>query len=142
MGELKDKITKELTQLQLASLATITESGLPWTRYVMVQGDDGLVIRCATFLGARKVPQIKNNPEVHITCGITDPMVMKPYLQIQGRAVIATDEAARHAFWNPSLEAIFSGADDPNYAVVVIKPYRIECCTPPNMEPEVLELGA
>jgi general stress protein 26 len=78
---------------------------------------------------------------VHINCGITDPMQMKPYLQIQGRAVIVTDEAERHAFWNPSLAEIFSGPDDPNYAVVVIKPRRIECWTPPSMEPEVLELS-
>lgn len=141
MSELKEKIRQELAGLQLASLATVTESGLPWTRYVMVQADDDLVIRCATCLEARKVAQIRNNPEVHITCGITDPMVMKPYLQIQGRAEIITDTAEREAFWNPSLVDIFSGPDDLNYAVVVIKPYRIECCTPPDMEPEVLELG-
>jgi len=140
MSELKERIAKELSQPQLASLATLTEEGQPWTRYVMIQGSDDLGIRCATFVGARKVAQIKNNPEVHITCGITDPTQMKPYLQIQGRAQIVVDEAERHAFWNPSLESIFSGADDPGYAVVVIKPYRIECCTPPNMEPEVLEL--
>lgn len=39
------------------------------------------------------------------------------------------------------LKSIFSGADDPNYAVVVIKPYRIELWTPPGMEPEVLEIN-
>ncbi len=68
-------------------------------------------------------------------------MQMKAYLQVQGRAEIVVDEAERHAFWNPSLADIFSGADDPDYAVVVIKPYRIEYCTPPSMEAEVLELG-
>ncbi len=141
MSNLKESITKELKNPQLASLATLTETGAPWVRYVMIQGDDELVIRCATFLGARKVVQIKNNPEVHITCGITDPAQMKPYLQIQGRAEIVVDEAERHVFWNPSLESLFSGADDPGYAVVVVKPYRIEYCTPPNMKAEVLELG-
>ena len=141
MTELKDRILNELGHLQLASLATVTESGLPWTRYVMITGDDSLTIRCATFLGSRKVQQIQNNPEVHITCGITDPLEMKPYLQIQGRAEVITDEAERHALWNPSLESIFSDADDPTYAVIMIKPYRIECCTPPNMEPEVLEFA-
>lgn len=140
-SDLKRSITKELKNLQLASLATLAETGAPWVRYVMIQGDDELVVRCATFIGSRKVAQIRNNPEVHITCGITDPAQMKPYLQIQGRAEIEVGEAVRHAFWNPSLESIFSGADDPDYAVVVVKPYRIEYCTPPNMEPEVLELG-
>ena len=141
MSELKEKIRQELSELQLASLATIAGAGLPWTRYVMVQADDALTIRCATCLMARKVEQIKKNPEVHITCGITDPMVMKPYLQIQGRAEVVTEAAEREAFWNPTLVDIFSGPDDPNYAIIVIKPYRIECCTPPAMEPEILELA-
>jgi len=139
MSELKERITKGLKRLQLANLATVTADGRPWTRYVMVAGDDALTLRSATLLPARKVAQIKNNPEVHVTCGVLDPMEMKPYYQIQGTAEVTTDAVERHAFWNPSLEPIFSGPDDPNYAVVVIKPYRIELCSPPNMEPEVLE---
>ena len=141
MSELKERITAGLKQLQLANLATVTEAGSPWTRYVMVVGTDDLTLRSATLLTARKVEQINNNPEVHVTCGVLDPMAMKAYYQIQGTAEVTTDEAARHAFWNPTLEPIFDGPDDPTYAVVVIKPYRIELCTPPSMKPEVLELA-
>ena len=141
MSELKTKITESLKKLQLANLATITGDGLPWTRYVMIAGDDDLTLRCATFLAARKVRQIEQNPEVHLSCGVMNPMEIKPYYQIQGRAEIVTDAAERAAFWNPSIESIFSGPDDPNYAIVVIRPYRIECWTPPEMEPEVLEIG-
>ena len=141
MNELKARITGGLKNIQLANLATITADGLPWTRYVMIAGDDELTIRCATFLAARKVGQIKQNPEVHLSCGVLDPMEIKPYCQIQGCAEIATDAAEKTAFWNPSLESIFSGADDPNYAVLLIKPYRIELWTPPRMEPEVLEIN-
>ena len=46
---------------------------------------------------SQKVQQIENDPEVHITCGVDNPMEMKPYLQIQGRARFTTDEAERHA---------------------------------------------
>lgn len=140
MSELKDKIQHDLSGMQLANLATLTEEGLPWTRYVMIQADRTLTIRCATHLNARKVAHIQNNPEIHVTCGVLDPAHMKPYYQIQGRAEVSTDDAERHGFWNPSLESIFSGKDDPAYAVIVIKPYRIECYTPPEMSPEVLEL--
>ena len=141
MSDLKDKITDGLKKLQLANLATITADGVPWTRYVMISGDENLVLRSATLVSSRKAGQIRKNPEVHLTCGVLDPMEMKPYYQIQGTAEIITDETERHAFWNPSLEPIFDGPDDPSYAVVVIKPYRIEICSPPNMTPEVLELG-
>ncbi len=141
MSELKKRITDGLKDLQLANLATLAADGVPWTRYVMVAGDDELTLRCATFLAARKVGQIKQNPEIHLSCGVLNPMEMKPYYQVQGTAEVLTGEAERHAFWNPSLQSIFSGPDDPNYAVVVIKPYRIELWTPPGMEPEVLEIG-
>lgn len=140
MNELKDKIVTGLKTLQLANLSTITTEGLPWTRYVMIGGDDELVLRCATLLQARKVEQIRNNPEVHLTCGVMDPMEMKPYYQIQATAEIVTDPAEKEAFWNFTLKDILSGPDDPNYAVVVMKPYRIELCTPPEHQPEVLEL--
>ncbi len=139
MDDLKASILEILKQLQLASLATITGDGKPWTRYVMVVADDDLTVRCATFVNARKVAQIRDNPEVHLTCGITDPTVMKPYLQVQARAELSTDEAERNAFWNDSLQGIFSGPDDPNYGVLVMKAYRIERCTPGSMQPEVWE---
>jgi general stress protein 26 len=131
------RILEILKELQLASLATVTEDGKPWTRYVIVLADEELTIRCATFVDARKVAQIKNNPEVHVTCGVTDPAVMAPYLQIAARARLATDQAERHGFWNPSLDPIFSGPDDPKYGVLVITPYRIEYCTPGSFVPEV-----
>ncbi len=141
MSELKERIEKGLRKLQLANLSTITQEGLPWTRYVMVSGDADLTLRSATLITARKVEQIRNNPEVHVTCGVLNPMEMSVYYQIQAQAEIVTDADEKSAFWNPSLEPIFSGPDDPNYAVVVIKPYRVEVCTPPEMTPEVLEVS-
>jgi general stress protein 26 len=137
MSELKNRILDILKQPQLSGLATITEDGKPWVRYVMAVAGEDLTVRCATFVGARKVAQIKENPEVHLTCGVTDPAKMVPYLQIQARAQLCTDEAERHGFWSDMLAPIFAGPDDPNYGVLVIAPYRIEVCSPGSMEPEV-----
>jgi general stress protein 26 len=137
MSDLKDRIYKILAQPQLAGLATITQDGKPWVRYVMTAASPDLTIRCATFVSARKVKQVKKNPEVHLTCGVTDPQKMAPYLQIQGRAAINTSREARHGFWSDMLSPIFHGPDDPNYAVIEIKPYHIEYCSPGTFEPEV-----
>jgi len=139
VNDLKGRILEITQQLQLACLATVTEEGRPWVRYVMVVSDDGLTLRCATFAGARKVKQIEKNPEVHLTCGVTDPAVMKPYLQIQAKARLATDEAERHGFWNESLQGIFDGPDDPKYGILVMTPYRVEYWAPGSHEPEVWE---
>ena len=141
MSELKERILAIIRQPVLCGFASITEDGKPWVRYVMAIGSDKMDIRSASFVGARKVAQIQKNPEVHLTCGVTDPTKMTPYLQIQGRARCATDEAERHGFWSDMLKPIFSGPDDPNYGVVVVTPYRIEYCTPEKHEPEVWSSG-
>lgn len=137
MSALQDRILALLQQPQLAGLATVTEEGTPWVRYVMTVGTEDVTLRCASHVLARKVQQISRNPEVHLTCGITDPMQMGPYLQIQGRAIFSTEERERHGFWFDMLGNVFSGPDDPNYGVIIITPYRIEYVTPGTLTPEV-----
>lgn len=123
----------------LAGFATVTPEGKPWVRYVMIQADEALTLRFATFLESRKVGQIRANPEVHITCGVTEPAPTNRYLQVQARAEVSTDEGERQAFWNEHLKTYFTGPDDPKYAVVICRPYRIEYMAPGAMEPEVWE---
>lgn len=137
MEDLKERILSILQKPQLSGLASMTEDGKPWVRYVVTIADDQLTLRCATFVEARKVKQIAANPEVHLTCGVNSLTEMAPYLQIQGRATLTTDKEVRHSFWSPMLAPIFDGPDDPKYAVLEIAPYRIEYCTPGSYEPEV-----
>jgi len=136
MSSLKEQIAAIITPLQLSSLATLA-GGKPWVRYVMTTGGDDLSVRFATYAGARKVAQIAANPEVHVTLGVNDPAMMKPYLQIQGRARFSTEAAERHGFWSEMLANYFSGPDDPNYGVVIVTPYRIELAQAGVPEPEV-----
>ena len=137
MPELKEHILSILHKPQLAALATVTEMGNPWVRYVVTVGDGDLVLRCATFDKSRKVQHIEHRPDVHLTCGATSMTEMHPYLQIQGRATVSNDADERRNFWNDMLEPIFSGPDDPEYRVVIITPYRIELVTPGSFEPQV-----
>ena len=137
MSDLKARILSILQRPQLSGLATVTEDGKPWVRYVMTAASEDMTIRCATFVSARKVKQIEKNPEIHLTCGVTNPMEMGPYLQIQGRATLNTGKEVRHAFWSDMLAPIFDGPDDPKYGVLEITPYCIEYTTPGSHEPEV-----
>jgi general stress protein 26 len=137
MSELKDQIYNILSKPQMVSLATVIADGKPWVRYVMAMTQDDMTIRFATFTQARKVAQIEANPEVHLTCGVTNPSEVTPYLQIQGKAVLKTDEATRHAFWHDMLKPIFEGQDDPKYGVIEVTPYQIEYCTPGSPEPKI-----
>lgn len=137
MSDLKQRIIDILRQPQLASLATVLGDAKPWVRYVFCVGREDMSIRFATLADSRKLVQIKHNAEVHLTCGVSDPADIRVYLQIQGRAELATDQAERDNFWKDSLRTYFEGPDDPNYAVVIIFPYRIELCTPGLHTPEV-----
>ncbi|MFH0803154.1 MAG: pyridoxamine 5'-phosphate oxidase family protein [bacterium] len=137
MSTLKERIGQIIGQMQLSALATVTAEGKPWVRYVMTVADEKMNIRFSSFVGARKVEQLKRNPEVHLTCGVTNPMEMKPYLQIQGRARFTTDRDERHGFWNEMMANIYEGPDDPKYGIIIVEPYRIEYCAPGKFEPEV-----
>jgi general stress protein 26 len=137
MTELEQKIYEKLKQPTLSALATVTEDGKPWVRYVTPFADKTLTIWIATFIESRKVAQIRKNPAVHLTTGVTDPMAAETYLQIQGRAEILTDPETKRAVWFDHLKAIFTGADDPKYAVVKIVPDRIEYQTMTPVPPAV-----
>ncbi len=132
---LKEEIFEVIKEPHLTNLATITEDGKPWNRYVIAVGSDDLTIRFSTILNLRKVNHIKKNPEVHLNCGISGMEEMKPYLQIQGKAEITTDQHERNNFWNEGLKSYFSGPEDPNYLIVIVKPYLIEYNKPADMGP-------
>jgi general stress protein 26 len=138
---LKEKILAKLTGPTLCALATVTEDGKPWVRYMILSADQHLTMWGATFAGFRKVAQIRRNPEVHLTTGAKDLETAQSYLQIQARAEILTDAETKKAFWNDYLKNIFSGPDDPNYVVLRITPYRIEYCKMDRSPAEVWEAG-
>ena len=137
MSDLKTKIFDVMATPQLMSFATLTEDGRPWVRYVIGIADESLTIRFSTFLTSRKVAQVKKNNEVHIVCGVSNIETAKHYIQIEGKAEITRDEQERKRFWNDELKAYFSGPDDPNYCICIVKPYRIEYYSMGMMEPEV-----
>ena len=137
--ELTQKILAKIDQPVLSALATVSEDGRPWVRYVTPMADENLTIWIATFVNSRKVSQINKNSEVHLTTGVTDMATAESYLQIQGRAEILTDEETKKAVWNDHLKAVFSGPDDPSYCVCKITPYRIEYQSMGMVPPEIWE---
>jgi general stress protein 26 len=110
----------------LAALATVDGDGHPHVRFVRGRIDDDLTIRCPTFLGTGKVEQIREHPRVALTCGDTDSSHAGTYLEIKGEARISTEPADRLRVWGEQQKKWFSGPDDPEFAVVVIRPTLIE----------------
>ncbi|UCD31644.1 MAG: pyridoxamine 5'-phosphate oxidase family protein, partial [Desulfobacterales bacterium] len=61
---------------------------------------------------AGKVAQVNNNPQVHLTLGVTDLETAESYVQVQGTAQVLTDAATKKAVWYEHLASIFSGPED------------------------------
>jgi general stress protein 26 len=141
MSDLQQRIFDASKELQLMNFATITEDGKPWVRYVVGKADNDLVFRFCTHLNTKKVSQVRQNPNVHISMGATDMKTAAHWMQVEGTAEISTDKTQRQSFWFEALENYFTGPDDPQYCVVIIRPSRIEFGTTGSMTPEVWNPG-
>ncbi len=142
MSDLMQRIYDTAKEMQLINVATVTEDGQPWVRYIMGKADNDLTFRFCTHLDSRKVKQIENSPRVHISLGVTSLETAQHWLQVQGTAEVSVDAGERNSFWFDDLKNYFEGKDDPNYCVVIIKPSRIEFGTMGSQTPEVWELGS
>lgn len=109
----------------LCSLATVGPNGSPRVRFVRAKLDHEITLRIPTFVGTRKVGDIRADPRIHITCGNTDAEQPGTYFQIDGTAEISTEPAERTAAWTPRLSKWFSDSDDASYAVVKVTPTQI-----------------
>lgn len=136
---LMDKILAKFEEPEvLGALATVTEDGKPWVRYLMLScNKDDLTLWTRTFANSRKVSHIRTHPHVHVTLGVRDLPTAVDWLQIEGEAEVMTDSETRHRMWDEHQAAYFSGPDDPNFAVIKVTPYRIEYQTMTSMVPEV-----
>jgi general stress protein 26 len=76
---------------------------------------------------------------VHLVLGIADPDTATSWFQVQGRAEILEDADTKSAVWHDFLNSIFSGSDDPNYAVCKVTPHRIEYYLMNMPKPEIWE---
>ena len=47
------------------------------------------------------------------------------------------EDSDKQAHWQEHLKAYFSGPNDPNYCLLVLKPYRIELVSMTGQDPEV-----
>ncbi len=139
MSDLKQRIYDTARELQLTNVATITEDGKPWVRYVMAKAGEDLVFRFCTHMDSRKVAQIGKSPDVHISLGVTSLETAQHWLQVQGTAEVSVDRNELDAFWFDELNNYFSGPDDPDYCIIIIRPSRIELGTMGSTTPEVWE---
>ncbi|HOW45507.1 MAG TPA: pyridoxamine 5'-phosphate oxidase family protein [Candidatus Aminicenantes bacterium] len=137
MTDLEKGIWGIIGRPRTAALATVGEDGAPWVRYVTVRAGKDFTLNFCTARSTRKARQIAARPDVHLTCGNLNPPDGSAYLQFAGRAEIRSDAEAKAAYWQEEWKRYFSGPEDPEYVIVLVRPAFIEYNAPGALEPEV-----
>jgi general stress protein 26 len=106
-------------------------------RYVTIESDPDFTLRFCTSRNSRKIRQILDNPEVHLTCGNLQPPDDSVFLQIAGRAEVNSDVKTKASYWQDEWQRYFKGPDDPDYVMVFIHPLRIEYNGPGSFASQV-----
>jgi general stress protein 26 len=139
MGDLENRIWNILGRKQTAALATVSETGAPWVRYVTIESDADFTLRFCTSNSSRKARQMSANAAVHLACGNLQPPDDSVFLQVAGHAEIRGDKKTKTDCWREEWRRYFKGPDDPDYVMVFIHPDRIEYNGPGSFVPEVWE---
>jgi general stress protein 26 len=137
MSDLEKRIREILDTPRTAALATISESGAPWVRYVTIRAERDLTLSLCTALSSRKAREIAADPRVHLTCGELRPPNDSVFLQIAGRAEVCKDADTKARYWQEEWRRYFTGPDDPDYVIILVRPDRIECNGPGSIAPDV-----
>jgi general stress protein 26 len=141
--ELKARAREVIGKCMFPAFATVDEHGCPQMRAMMpvTVGDDFTVYYVTSRMTA-KCRQISANPKVStLWTEIVDPMKDWRSVLIKGEAGISDDKALKERFWMEELRQIFpTGADDPNYVILVIKPTEMILADQATMPPLVVKL--
>lgn len=86
----------------------------------------------STFTRSPKMKQLAKNPRVELC--FSDPAWQQ--LRIAGRVKVVTAAASKAAFFkkNPDLKQYFTGADDPNFVMLELKPASVKVMAGGSME--------
>jgi general stress protein 26 len=117
-----DIIRQMILDSGMGYLATC-EGDQPRVRAMMpIIKDDGRLL-AATFPGMKKIAQIAKNPKIEI-CFVDRKL---SHCRIEAVAEVSQDKMLKAELWNKQmmLRQFFSGVEDANFVLLVMKPTHI-----------------
>jgi len=135
----KEHIKDVVSKYPNAVLATIDENGYPGLRIMYtVLLDEDMTLYFMTNKMCTKCRQIEANSKVAIQW--TNPETWE-CVDYKGTARIADEAVLREKLWNDAFSKYFTGADDPNLAILEIKPDSVAYCCDMGQCVEQLDLS-
>ncbi|RMG58667.1 MAG: hypothetical protein D6713_07165 [Deltaproteobacteria bacterium] len=123
---------------ELIVLGTV-EGDTPFVRYMIGHADDDLNVYFATYRGTRKVSQLEANPKVCFVVGGDPTDWRKPYARFFGTCERVDDLEMKKKLWRPLYANFFSGPEDENFTLFVIRPEKVEFMLPAENRVEIIE---
>lgn len=114
---LKDQIIEVVSGPHVMAVATINGK-LPAVRFMVLAGFPDMTFVGATMKSARKVDQLRKNPEAALTTW-SGKEYSDPYVEIKATAKIHEDVATKKKYWNPMYEQYFKTPENPDFVVLV-----------------------
>jgi uncharacterized pyridoxamine 5'-phosphate oxidase family protein len=132
----KDDVLDIVSDAGFAMLATM-DGDQPRVRPLAPYYSEDGELLVGLLPNCRTISQVKANPKVEL-CFVDRKMA---FCRITGSASIVEDEGKKTELWDnvPNLKMYFSGPQDPNYNLMVIKIEEVEASTPQRMEPEKID---
>ncbi|MBQ4868581.1 pyridoxamine 5'-phosphate oxidase family protein [Priestia megaterium] len=122
-NDVKNQILSVLDDYTIGTLATI-QDGKPYSRFMMFFYED-LVLYTATNKDTHKVEELEKNPYVHILLGYDGRGWSDPYVEVEAKVNVETNEELKKKFWNEKLKEWIKSPDDPNYLLLQLTPERM-----------------
>lgn len=135
----KEHIKEIVSKYPSSVLATIDDNGFPCLRIMYtVMLEDDMTLYYMTSKTSRKCRQIDANSKVAVQW--TNPETWE-CVDYRGNARITGDIILRKKLWNDEFNKYFTGIDDPNLAIIEIKPETVICVCDMGQCVEQLDLS-
>lgn len=139
MADIRDTALKVIEKDNIGVMATVSADNKPHARY-MTFFNEGFILYTITDKRTAKVDEIEANPNVYILLGYEEGLFNKNFVEIEAEVSLSEDDSLIEHLWNPAMNAIFEGEDDPNILILKLTPKRVYLRGTKNQEVEEINL--
>ena len=139
MASIRDTALEVIEKDNIGVMATVTSDNKPDARY-MTFYNEGFVLFTLTDRKTSKVDEIEANPHAYVILGYEEGLFNKNFVEIEAEVSVTEDKELIEKLWNPAMNAIFDGKDDPDILILKLVPNNVLVRGTKNSEVESVDL--
>lgn len=139
MADARDTALKVIDKDNIGVMATVSPDNKPQARY-MTFYNEGFILYTMTDKRTSKVEEVEAHPEAYILLGYEEGLFNKNFVEIEAEVSVTDNNELIKHLWNPAMNAIFDGKDDPNILILKLTPKNVHLRGTKNAEIESIDL--